>query len=145
MDLFNTFFRLLHDKKRKKTNFLFFLSIDIWNEQILRNSQVSKQKQSHKKKILCFLLSWLVLLGFNATWTAKVTSRRSVTRICFLAFSYNKFLSKATYYFSHMHLQRWYAKIHRKESCLYRGSNSQPTGHGSNTLTTEPPERGLSF
>ena len=29
---------------------------------------------------------WLVLLGFNATLTAKVISWRSLTRMCFLAF-----------------------------------------------------------
>ena len=29
-----------------------------------------------------------------------------------------------------------------KKSCLYRGSNSQPPGHQSDTLTTEPPRRG---
>ena len=33
-----------------------------------------------------------------------------------------------------------------KKSCLNRGSNSQPSGHESDTLTTEPPGRGfLSF
>ena len=30
-----------------------------------------------------------------------------------------------------------------KKSCLNRGSNSQPPGHESDTLTTEPPRRGL--
>ena len=32
--------------------------------------------------------SWLVVLGFNATLTAKVISWRSVTHMCFLAFSH---------------------------------------------------------
>ena len=31
-----------------------------------------------------------------------------------------------------------------KKSCLNRGSNSQPPGHESDILTTEPPGRGLS-
>jgi hypothetical protein len=31
----------------------------------------------------------------------------------------------------------------RKKSRLNRGSNSQPPGHESDTLTTEPPGRGL--
>ena len=31
---------------------------------------------------------WLVVLGFNATLTAKVISWRSVTHMCFLAFSH---------------------------------------------------------
>ena len=34
------------------------------------------------------LVGWLVVLEFNATLTAKVISRRSVTHICFLAFSH---------------------------------------------------------
>ena len=32
--------------------------------------------------------NWLVVLGFNATLTAKVISWRSVTHMCFLAFSH---------------------------------------------------------
>ena len=31
---------------------------------------------------------WLVVLGFNATLTAKVISWRSVKHMCFLAFSH---------------------------------------------------------
>ena len=31
---------------------------------------------------------WLVVLGFNATLTAKVISWRSMTHMCFLAFSH---------------------------------------------------------
>ena len=42
---------------------------------------------------------WLVVLGFNATLTAKVISWRSVTHMCFLAFSHTStnttFLSKS--------------------------------------------------
>ena len=34
-------------------------------------------------------------------------------------------------------------KYARKKSCLNRGSNSQPPGHESNTLTTEPPGRDI--
>ena len=33
-------------------------------------------------------LIWLIVLGFNATLTAKVISWRSVTHMCFLAFSH---------------------------------------------------------
>ena len=35
-----------------------------------------------------WLVAWLVVLGFNATLTAKVISWRSVTHMCFLAFSH---------------------------------------------------------
>ena len=34
-------------------------------------------------------------------------------------------------------------KYARKKSRLNQGSNSQPPGHESDTLTTEPPRRGL--
>ena len=33
-------------------------------------------------------IGWLVVLGFNSTLTAKVISGRSVTHMCFLAFSH---------------------------------------------------------
>ena len=36
-------------------------------------------------------------------------------------------------------------KYARKKSRLNGGSNSQPPGHESNTLTTEPPGRGFFF
>ena len=35
-----------------------------------------------------YFLGWLVVLGFNATLTAKVISWRSVMHMCFLAFSH---------------------------------------------------------
>ena len=35
-----------------------------------------------------FFNGWLVVLGFSATLTAKVKSWRSVTHMCFLAFSH---------------------------------------------------------
>ena len=38
--------------------------------------------------VLRFLGGWLVVLGFNATLTIKVISWRSVTHMCFLAFSH---------------------------------------------------------
>ena len=49
-------------------------------------------------------IGWLVVLGFNATLTAKFISWRSL--------------------------------------CLNWGSNSQPPGHESDTLASEPPGRG---
>ena len=82
-------------------------------------------------------ISWLVVSRFNATLTAKVISLGSETHICFLAFSH-KFLSKATKYFSHMLQQSERQKYTRRKFCLNRVLNSQPPGHESNTLTTEP-------
>ena len=63
------------------------------------------------------LAGWLVVLMFNATLVAKFISWRSVTHMCFLAFSYryqHNFLSKATDYFFHMLQQRREAKIRRE-------------------------------
>ena len=37
---------------------------------------------------ICFVHKKLVVLGFNATLTAKVISRRSMLRMCFRAFSH---------------------------------------------------------
>ena len=51
---------------------------------------------------IAWFVSLLVVLGFN-TITAKVISWRSLTHMCFLAFSHSTnttFLSKATNYFS---------------------------------------------
>ena len=63
------------------------------------------------------LVGWLYW-GLTPLLTAKVISWRSVTHMCFLAFSHqyqHKFLSKATDYFSHMIQQSREAKIRRKE------------------------------
>ena len=84
---------------------------------------------------LCFQLkNWLlVVLGFNASLTAKVISWRSITHMCFLAFLHqckHKFLSKATDYFSQMLQQRWEAKIHWKESSPQPGIKLTTTRSG---------------
>ena len=55
-------------------------------------------------------------------------------------------LSRATDYFSHMIQQRWEAEIRRKESSPQPGielTSSQPPGHESDALTTEPPEQNV--
>ena len=53
------------------------------------------------------------------------------------------FLSKATdYFFFTCFCRGERRKYAGKKSCLNRGSNSQPPGHDSDTLTTEPSGRG---
>ena len=42
----------------------------------------------YKKNVFVYVNGWLVVLGFNATLTAKVISWQSVTHMCFLAFSH---------------------------------------------------------
>ena len=44
--------------------------------------------QDFKETFIDTIGCWLVVLGFNATLTAKVISWRSVTHMCFLAFSH---------------------------------------------------------
>ena len=91
----------------------FIILFRIFSEQICR-----KYTFGHKSTI-----SWLVVLGFNATLTAKVMSWRSATFLtCFCRGE-----------------RRTYAG---KKSRLNPGSNSQPPGYESDTLTTEPPGRG---
>ena len=54
------------------------------------------------------------------------------------------FFSKAIDYFSYMLQQGLEAKKYAgKKVRLNLGSNSQPPGHESDTLTTEPPRQGL--
>ena len=48
---------------------------------------------------------WLVVLGFNATLTAKVISWRSVTHMCFLAVSHNFYFQSHQLLFSHASLE----------------------------------------
>ena len=90
---------------------------------------------------------WLVVLGFNATLTAKVISWRSVTHNVFPGFltpvltqlSFPK--PPTTFLTCFCRGER--RKYARKKSRLKRGSNSQPPGHESDTLTTEPPRRAV--
>ena len=101
-----------------------------------------------------FHTAWLtfmmvVALGFNATLTAKVISWRSVTHMCFLAFLTpvltQLFFPKPPTTFLICFCRGERRKYAGKKSRLNRGSNSQPPGHESGTLTTEPPGRGLTI
>ena len=99
--------------------------------------------------IFQWLIDWLIVLGFNATWTAKVISWRSVTHMCFLAFSHqhlNNFSFQShDYAFLTCFCRGERRKYAGKKVRLNRGSNSQPPGHESVTLTTEPPGWGSIF
>ena len=94
-------------------------------------------------------LSWLVVWGFNATLTAKVISWQSVTQMCFPGFLTpvltQLFFPKPPTTFLTCFCTGERRKYAGKKSRLNRGSNSQPQGHESDTLTTEPPRRGLSL
>ena len=102
---------------------------------------------SHTTKLMTGLVGWLVVFEFNATLTAKVISLRSVTHMCFLAFSHwsvliQLFFPKPPTTFLTCFYRGERRKYAGKKSGLNRGSNSRPPGHESDTLTTEPPGRG---
>ena len=89
---------------------------------------------------------WLDVLGFNATLTARVISWQSVTHMFpgFLTPVLTQlFLPKPQTTFLTCLCRGERQKYARKKSRLNRGSNSQPPGHESDTLTTEPPGRGV--
>ena len=91
-------------------------------------------------------MDWLVVLGFNATLTAKVISWRSVTHMCFPGFLTpvltRLFFPKPPTSFPTCFYRGERRKYAGKKSRLNWGSNLQPPGHESDTLTTEPPRRG---
>ena len=88
---------------------------------------------------------WLVVLGFNATLTAKVISWRWMTHYVFPGFLTpvltQLFFPKPPTTFLTCFCRGERRKYAGKKSRLKRGTNSQPPGHESNTLTTEPPGR----
>ena len=93
-------------------------------------------------------MDWLVVLGFNATLTAKVISWQSVTHVfpVFLTPVLTQFFfPKPLTTFLTCFCRAERRKYARKKSRFNRGSNSQPQGHESDMLTNEPPGRGFSF
>ena len=92
------------------------------------------------------IAGWLVVLGFNATLTARVISWRSVTHMCFLGsltpVLTQLFFPKPPTTFLTCFCRGERRKYAGKKCRLNRGSNSQPPGHETDRLTTEPPGRG---
>ena len=95
--------------------------------------------------MLSIWASWLVVWGFNATLIAKVISWQSV-RYMFPGFLTpvltQLFFPKPTTTFLTCFCRGERRKYPGKKSRLNRASNSQPPGHESDTLTTEPPGQG---
>ena len=92
------------------------------------------------------MIGWLVVSGFTATLEAKVISWRSVTPVFpgFLTPILTKlFFPKPPTAFLTCFCRGERRKYAGKKSRLNQGSNSQPPGHESDTLTTEPPGRGF--
>ena len=97
-------------------------------------------------KFCHFVKSWLVVLKFNATLTAKVISWRLLMHVFpgFLTPVLTQlFFPKPPTTFPTCFCRGERRKYTRKKSHLNRGSNLQPPGHESDTLTTEPPGWGL--
>ena len=84
------------------------------------------------------MVGWLVVLGFKATLTAKVKSWRSLTPALTQLF----FLKPPTTFLT-CFCRGESQKYAVKKSRVNKGSNSQPRGLESDTLTTELPGRGL--
>ena len=111
-------------------------------------SQIYKILEKRRRMFLKMVgeYGWLVVLGLNATLTAKVISWRSVKHMCFLPFSHqyyhNYSFQSHRLLFSHASAELRGEKIAGKKSRLNWGSNSQSPGHESDTLTTEPSGRG---
>ena len=96
------------------------------------------------RPVLTYLVVF-VALGFNATLTAKVISWRSVTHVFpgFLTPVLTQlFFPKPPTTFLTCFCRGERRKYTGKKSHPNRGSNSQPKGHESDMLTTEPPGRG---
>ena len=103
------------------------------------------------RQVLGFSIKWQMrcwLVGL-LYWglTAKVISWRSVTHMCFLAFSHQylhhfSFFPKPPTTFLTCFCRGERRKYAGKKSRLDQGSNPQPPGFESDTLTTEPPGRG---
>ena len=95
------------------------------------------------------MVGWLVVSGFNATLTAKVISWRSVRAYVFPGFLApvlaQLFFPKSPNTFLTCFCRGERRKYPGKKSRLNRGSNSQPPGHESDMLTTEPPGQGSSM
>ena len=84
------------------------------------------------------MIGWLVVLGFKATLTAKVISWWSVTHIVLTQLFFPNLPTTFLTCFCRGERRKYAGK----KSRLNRGSNSQPPGLESDTLTTEPPGRG---
>ena len=96
--------------------------------------------------MLCGTNDWLVVWGFKATLIAKVISRRLVTHVFpgFLTPVLTQlFFPKPPTTFLTCFCRGERRKYAGKKSRLNQGSNPEPPGHEFDTLTTEPPKRGV--
>ena len=89
-------------------------------------------------------IDWLVVMGCNATLTARIISWRSMTHMFpgfFTPVPTLHFFPKPLTTFLTCFCRGERRKYAGKKSRLNRGSNSQPPGYESDTLTTGPPKR----
>ena len=95
---------------------------------------------SDLKYVLVF--RWLVVLEFNATLTGKVISWHMFLGFLTPVLTQLYFAKPPTTFLT-CFCRGERQKYAGKKSRLNRGSNSQPPGPESDTLTTEPPGRGV--
>ena len=112
----------------------------------LRKKKKHSHAQCFKEAYSVVKSRWLVVLGLNATLTPKAISCRSVNKHVFPGFltpvlTQLSFQSHRLFFFT-CFSRGERRKYTGKKVCLNRLLNSQPPGHESDTLTTEPPGRG---
>ena len=104
-----------------------------------------------KRPLLPLRESWFNI--FYTIWlvglTAKVISWRSVTHMCFLTFLTpiltQLFFPRPPTTFLTFFCRGERRKHAGKKNRFNQGSNSQPPGHESDTLITEPPRQGIFY
>ena len=126
---------------------LYICTLTLWPSLWLQVTQIRTHLRFIKTNlVISFLVhwaifGWLVELGLNAILTPKVISWRSVTHMCFLAFSnqhvYNFSCQSHRLLFSHASAEVRGEKTPERKFAS-TGANSQPPVE-SITLTTEPP------
>ena len=110
---------------------------------IFRFSSAHALKWYMSKILLFGTVSWLIVLGFNTTLTAKIISWAVGDAQVFPGFLtlvlIQHFFSKPPTTFLTCFCRGEGQKYTEKKVRLNRGSNSQPLGYESDMLTTEPP------
>ena len=123
------------------------------NPRLVQIESISRRQNKCELKIECWFwkgtkhCGWLVVSWFNATLTAMVISWQSVTHNYVFPGFLTPFLTQLFFPKPRTTFLTCFCRGERRkyvgEKChLSWGSNSQPPGHVSDMLTTEPPGRG---
>ena len=97
----------------------------------------------HREWLICSFKSWLVAVGFNSSGHIIAVDGAQVFPGFFTPVLTQLFFPKPPTTFLTWFCRGERRKYVGKKVCLNRGLNSQPPDHESDTLTTEPPRRGV--